>query len=102
MARALCILALLCLAACAVVTAEPEQGLKDLQLQQLSWLEKLQDKQESKKQNLFNFLYKLSTFLQDGTDAEKQEKRRGLSEGMSAQTRRPGCKFFFWKSLTAC
>ncbi|XP_044075171.1 somatostatin-1-like [Siniperca chuatsi] len=111
MAHILCILALLCFASCVAENTETEQGFKDLQLQQdsLSWLDKLQDKQElTKKQNLLDLLYKLSKsengiILQGPADTEKQEKnRRGLSTGTTAQTRKAGCRVFYWKSWTAC
>ncbi|XP_070774883.1 somatostatin-1-like [Enoplosus armatus] len=111
MAHILCILSLLCFASCVAENTETEQEFKDLQIQQdsLSWLDKLQDKQEStKKQNLVDLLYKLSKFengiiLQGASDTEKQEKsRRGLGGGKTTQTRRPGCRIFFWKIWTAC
>nr|XP_029136140.1 somatostatin-like [Labrus bergylta] len=102
MACTLCILALLCFAACAVADGEPEQRPEDLQLQQdtLSWLDKLQDKQESaQKQTWMDFLNKLNKFLQGPTDTVKQETKR---RGLAARPRRPGCRFFFWKSFTSC
>ncbi|XP_076600375.1 uncharacterized protein LOC143328850 [Chaetodon auriga] len=108
MAHILCILALLCFASCAVETTAAEQEFKDIQLQQdsVSWIEKLQDRQEStKKQNFEDLLYKLSKsgngIIPQGP-ADKQEKnRRGLG-GVTVQTRRDGCRVFFWKSWTAC
>ncbi|XP_040911122.1 somatostatin-1-like [Toxotes jaculatrix] len=111
MAHVFCILALLCFASCVAENTEAEQGFKDLQLQQdpLSWLNKLQDKQDSMKtQNFVDLLYKLfkpenGIIPQGPRDAEKQEKnRRGLSSGNTTQSRRAGCRVFFWKSWTAC
>ncbi|XP_070700492.1 somatostatin-1-like [Pempheris klunzingeri] len=107
MSHIFCILALLCFASCFAENTEAEWELKDFQLQQdsLPWLHKLQDKLESKKQNLVALLYKLfksenGHILQGPTDTEKQEKnRRGLGRGM---TRRPGCRVFFWKTWTSC
>ncbi|XP_071346537.1 somatostatin-1-like [Trachinotus anak] len=109
MAYILCILALLCFATSFVENTETEQGFKDLQLQQdlLSWLNKLQDKQESTKtQNFIDLLYKFfksenGIILKEPRDTEKQEKnQRGLGTGYT--TRRAGCRIFFWKSWTAC
>ncbi|CAJ1072170.1 somatostatin-1-like [Xyrichtys novacula] len=101
MAHTLCVLALVCFAFCAVASADSELGLEDIQLQEdsLSWLDKSQDKQESKEnQSLVDLLYKISQILQGPFNKEKQEKRRGLS----AHTRGPNCRFFFWKALTTC
>ncbi|XP_041804907.1 somatostatin-1-like [Chelmon rostratus] len=108
MAHILCILALLCFASCAAQNTKTEQGFKDIQLQQesASWIEKLQDKQEStKKQNLLDLLYKLSKsgngIIPEGP-ADKQEKNRRELGGVTVQTRRVGCRVFFWKTWTAC
>ncbi|XP_070830167.1 somatostatin-1-like [Chaetodon trifascialis] len=108
MAHILCILALLCFASCVAENTAAEKEFKDIQLQQdsASWIEKLLDKQEStKKQTLVDLLYKLSKsgngIILQGP-ADKQEKnRRGLG-GVTVQTRRAGCRVFFWKSWTAC
>ncbi|XP_035526319.1 somatostatin-1-like [Morone saxatilis] len=110
MAHILCILALLCFASRVVENTETEQELKDLQLQQdsLSWLDKLQERQESTtKQNLVDLFYKLfksenGITLQGPADTEKKEKNRRGLYGRTTQSRRAGCKVFFWKSWTSC
>ncbi|XP_060939590.1 somatostatin-1A-like [Limanda limanda] len=109
MAYIFCILALLCSVSCAAKNLEIEQEISDVQRLQdsLSWLKRLQEKQEYTKTRTFAdmiseyFKAENGNTLQWPEDTEQQQKvRRAFGRGNAS--RRYGCRVFYWKSWASC
>ncbi|TWW73280.1 somatostatin-1A-like [Takifugu rubripes] len=111
MARALCILVLLCFAPCCAENSKTEHRFNDLQVQEdlLSWLKPQEKWEPSKRQTLEDLLYKLTNYKSENRilpqqpgDTENQEKNRRDLDNLRVQQRQFGCRMFFWKSWTYC